>query len=208
MMCQVGTQAPWSCATRLRHSRLRGRFGSSKCRTAATENLASGVVPAPVRDTMSVAAITSRNPAGGASTIEAARQRMVRQTPIHIQESVLQSSKCLAAAAVGGVLGYYGFFWARSFGFYAMVLPGGMIGIGASVFPVRRIWVPIVCAAAAVALSLFTEWKHAPFRADPSFGYFVTHVQDLSGFTLFLMAIGTILAFYLPFRHRNDPGAL
>jgi hypothetical protein len=120
---------------------------------------------------------------------------------------VQQTAKSVAAAIAGGVIGYFGFFLAASYGFYAMVLPGGMIGIGASMFPVRKPFVPVLCGAAAVALSVFTEWKFAPFIADDSLNYFVKHVHLLSPFKLFMMGLGTFLAFYLPFRHRHGPGS-
>ena len=38
------------------------------------------------------------------------------------------------AAAAGGVVGYFAFIWIARQGFYALMLPGGLAGLGASFF--------------------------------------------------------------------------
>jgi hypothetical protein len=40
----------------------------------------------------------------------------------------------LLGAFAGGLVGYFGFLWIARQGFYALVLPGGLLGVGASLF--------------------------------------------------------------------------
>lgn len=104
----------------------------------------------------------------------------------------------LLGAAVGGCLGYFAFTWIASQGFYALMLPPGLLGIGAGLASPRRSRpLAIICAVAGLVLTLFTEWRHAPFRWDKSFGYFLTHVHELQSVTLIMIAVGTYLAYSL-----------
>jgi hypothetical protein len=107
----------------------------------------------------------------------------------------------LLGAAVGGALGYFLFFWLAGHGFYGMIIPGGLLGIGAGVFKSRSIVIAIICGVAALALGLFTEWRFAPFVADESLGYFLAHVYQLTAITLIMIALGAAIGFWAPFRH-------
>ena len=98
----------------------------------------------------------------------------------------------LVGALAGGALGYLGFVLALRSGFYALMLPGGLIGLGGGWLvkdrsPLRA----TLCGIFAAALGLFAEWRNFPFVADPSLGYFVTHLQQLRGLTLIMLAAGT-----------------
>jgi hypothetical protein len=95
-------------------------------------------------------------------------------------------------ALVGGLLGYLGFFLLKSQGFYAMVMPGGLLGIGAAVVPNRSIWVAVVCGVLATALGFFTEYR---FTGD---------LSDLTPVTLGMIAAGGFIGFWCPFR-RKEP---
>ncbi len=113
-----------------------------------------------------------------------------------------QDLLALVAATVGGVVGYFAFMLIASMGFYALVLPGGLLGISAGMFRCRAIAVPIVCGVAALLLGLFTEWNFRPFIADGSFGYFLAHLFDLSPVTLVMIALGCFIGFWAPYRQR------
>ena len=110
----------------------------------------------------------------------------------------------LIAAVLGGVAGYFGFFWIYKQGFYALVLPGGLVGIAASQFKSKSVAVCVVCGLLALAFGLFAEWKLRPFIKDDSLGYFLTHVHQRPGITLIMIVAGVALGFWLPFSHRND----
>jgi hypothetical protein len=113
----------------------------------------------------------------------------------------------LGGAAIGGTLGYFGFHWLVSQGFYGLILPGGLLGFGASFGKSRTIWVPVACSIAALALGLFAEWHAFPFVKDESIGYFLRHVTDLKPVTLLMLAAGTALAFWIPYRHVEERNA-
>jgi hypothetical protein len=103
----------------------------------------------------------------------------------------------LIGAVGGGVVGFYGFAWFARHGFYAMILPGGLLGAGCGALAGTKSQLRgILCAAAALALSVYSEWAIFPFVADDSFGYFLRHVQDLSPVKLLMMALGTFAAYY------------
>lgn len=104
----------------------------------------------------------------------------------------------LLGAAVGGCLGYFAFFWITRQGFYALLVPPALLGLIAGLCA-RRKSTPLglMCGILGLALGLFTEWRFAPFSADDSLAYFITHIHDLKPFTLCLLAIGTILSYRL-----------
>lgn len=102
----------------------------------------------------------------------------------------------LTGAVAGGVIGYFAFFWFVRQGFYALVLPPSLVGLGAGLAARRRsIALGVICGVSGLALGLFTEWRFAPFIADRGFGYFITHIQALRPVTLIMLALGTALAF-------------
>jgi hypothetical protein len=105
----------------------------------------------------------------------------------------------LVGAAIGGAVGYFLFFLIAKLGFYGLMIPGAMLGLGAGMFRNRSIVVAIVCGLAALALGLFTEWKIAPFVADESLGFFVTHIHKLSPVTLVMVVLGGVVGFWCPF---------
>jgi hypothetical protein len=110
----------------------------------------------------------------------------------------------MIGAVIGGTLGFYGFRWLHEQGYYGLILPGGLLGIGASFGKTRSLCVPVACSIAALALGLFSEWCEFPFVADKGFGYFLRHLTDLKLVTLIMLAVGTALAFWMPFRHADN----
>ena len=106
----------------------------------------------------------------------------------------------LLGAVVGGLLGYFAFFWIARQGFYGLALPGGLLGVGAGMFRTKSRYVPIVCGIMALALGVFTEWRFSPFREDGSLGYFLTHVHENPPITLIMIAAGALIGFWIPFR--------
>lgn len=107
---------------------------------------------------------------------------------------------------VGGVVGYLLFFWVARQGYYGLILPGGLLGLGAGLGRARSIATACVCGLGALGLGLVAEWQFAPFRADHGLGYFLTHLPELKPLTLGMIAVGTAIGFWLPFRRLADPG--
>jgi hypothetical protein len=103
-----------------------------------------------------------------------------------------------AGAVGGGFLGFVVFVWLIRQGLYGLALPGGLLGLGAGVFLKNRsIRFGIACAVLATLLGVFAEWWEFPFVVDASLGYFLTHLQDLKGITLVMIALGSFCAFWL-----------
>jgi hypothetical protein len=126
----------------------------------------------------------------------------MEQTRLTMKNNVLA-----LAAAVGGVVGYLAFRWIAQHGFYALVLPGALVGIAAGCCKSQSLAVCVVCGLLALAVGLFAEWRHAPFLKDDGLGYFLAHAHQLRPMTLLMIALGTGIGFGVPFRHRDDPEA-
>jgi hypothetical protein len=109
----------------------------------------------------------------------------------------------LTGAVAGGIVGYFGFFWLASQGFYALALPGALVGFGAGVVKNNSIVVAVLCGIAALALGIFTEFRFAPFVDDGSFSFFLTHLHQLTPVTWVMMVVGAAIGFYVPFRQRD-----
>lgn len=104
----------------------------------------------------------------------------------------------LVGMIAGGVLGVYGFFWIVQQGFYAIILPGTLAGIGVRVLsPQRILWLSILCAVFALGLGLYTEWMFAPFTRDNGLIYFITHIHQLRPVTLILIPLGAAFGFWI-----------
>src|SRR6267142_5041616 len=99
----------------------------------------------------------------------------------------------LAGALAGGALGHFAFLWIARQGFYALMLPGALAGLGGGLFVKNKsVLRGVLCGLFAILLGLFSEWRFAPFIADPRLGYFLVHVFDLKPITLLMIAIGGV----------------
>ena len=101
-------------------------------------------------------------------------------------------------AAVGAALGHVVFLWLVQRGFYAMMLPGALLGLGCGLASqIHSKLLGILCLVAGLALGIFTEWRHAPFVADDSLVFFVSHLLDLQLMTLIMIGLGGACAFWM-----------
>jgi hypothetical protein len=104
----------------------------------------------------------------------------------------------LLGAAAGGVLGYYIFMWIVKQGFYGLMIPGAILGLGCGLLSQHpSIYRGVVCAAAAIMLGLYAEWRFAPFKADDSFQYLIGHAADLKPVTQLMIILGACFAYWL-----------
>jgi hypothetical protein len=104
----------------------------------------------------------------------------------------------ILGAVAGGVLGYFAFLWIARQGFYALMLPGGLAGLGGGLLardrsPLRA----TICGVFALALGVFTEWRFAPFIKDSSFACFLAHFYELRPITLLMIAVGGAFGYWL-----------
>ena len=104
----------------------------------------------------------------------------------------------LVGAIIGGVVGFYTFRWLVGHGFYGLAIPGAFLGLGCGLLA-QHSSIPrgIVCGVAALILSLYTEWTFQTFVADDSFTYMVTHIMEKDTVTKIMIALGTIIAYWV-----------
>ena len=98
-------------------------------------------------------------------------------------------------------MGHFAFLWIARQGFYAIILPGALIGFAGGWAIQRQTLASgmvfgIVCALIALIAGIVSEWRLRPFKADNSLGYFITHLQLLQPITLIMIAIGAAFAFW------------
>ena len=114
-----------------------------------------------------------------------------------------QNLLVLISAVAGGLIGYFGFLWIAQQGFYALVLPGGLLGIGASLAQNRSTVLCVLCGVMALALGFLAEWRFAPFIKDNSLEFFLQHIHQLRPITLIMIAAGGFIGFWAPFSRRR-----
>jgi hypothetical protein len=107
----------------------------------------------------------------------------------------------LSYAAIGGAVGHYAFGWILDQGFYAVMLPGGLLGFAAGFARCRSMFVPILCGIAATLLGFYSEWTFRPFIVDGSLEFFVKNIGQLTPITLIMIALGGFLGFWIPYRN-------
>jgi len=120
-----------------------------------------------------------------------------------VKESPARWVLPLGCALAGGVIGYFGFLWIARQGLYALALPGALIGLAGGWLVQRRsILFAAVCGALALIAGMLSEWRFRPFVADDSFGYFLTHVQQLRPITLIMLVLGVVFGAWFALGRR------
>jgi hypothetical protein len=103
----------------------------------------------------------------------------------------------LVGAVAGGILGYYTFMWIVDQGFYGLMIPGALLGLGCGLLSQHRSQIRgVACGVAGLVLGLYTEWRFQD-KADQSFAYLVSHVTDLKPITLVMIVLGAFFAYWL-----------
>ena len=111
----------------------------------------------------------------------------------HVVSNVLG----LVGGLVGGYVGYHLFFWITRQGFYALILPGGLLGLGCGALARHHSAARgAVCAAAALLLGVYTDWKFEPFVENQSLSYYLTHLHQLTPVTMLMIAVGALVAYW------------
>ena len=124
-----------------------------------------------------------------------------------MRNTVIRAVPSLLGAAAGGALGYLTYRWILKQGFYALMMPGALLGLGCyglARHPSRGRGA--ACALAAVALGLVSEWSAFPFVADASLAYFLAHAHHLRPITLVMIAAGAFVAFLVGKDHHLSAG--
>lgn len=103
----------------------------------------------------------------------------------------------MVGAIVGAVLGYFLVFVIAREGFYAIILPGVLLGLGCGALSGRKsVALGIICAVMGLAVGIYTQWRFAPFIKDKSFSFYLSHLLDVNRVFQLLILAGTALAFW------------
>jgi hypothetical protein len=88
------------------------------------------------------------------------------------------------------------------------MIPGGLVGAGGGLLVKDKSMArAAVCGLIGLAAGIFSEWRFAPFIADGSFAYFLTHLHQLRPMTMLMIAGGAALGFWLALgRERGYSG--
>jgi hypothetical protein len=101
-------------------------------------------------------------------------------------------------AAIGGALGYYIFLWLIHQGFYGLMIPGALLGLGCSLLSNHRSQIRgALCGVAGLVLGIYSEWHFEWFQRDESFAYLATHIHQKGPVTLLMLAVGAFFAYWL-----------
>ena len=111
--------------------------------------------------------------------------------------AVLDGTLGLVGAVAAGAAGCWLFLRIAEQGFYAVALPGALLGWGCGALSGRKsVALGIACGVLGLLLGIYSEWQFAPFVADGSLRYFLTHLQDLSVVTQVMILIGAACAYW------------
>jgi hypothetical protein len=121
-----------------------------------------------------------------------------------MSRTVISNLLGLLGAVIGGAIGYAGFRYAASQGFYAMILPGGLLGLGCGALALHRSQARgIACLIAGLIFGLFSEWRISRLQDD--LGAFVSHIPSFDMITMLMIGVGALLAYW---SGRDDWGLL
>jgi uncharacterized membrane protein YsdA (DUF1294 family) len=103
----------------------------------------------------------------------------------------------LLGGVVGAIAGIWLFEWAIGQGYYALVVPGAMVGLGCGLAATDDSNLRgVFNAALAFGTGILAEWRSRPFKADDSLAYFVTHLGQLQQLTWVMLIVGTVVGFW------------
>jgi hypothetical protein len=102
----------------------------------------------------------------------------------------------LGGALVGASAAYFLFLVLYRSGFYGIMLPGVLLGIGAGLAARSRSQtLGILCAVLAVLATIFTEW-HVRWSAKNSLPFFLANIAEIGMVPLLMMALGVAAAYW------------
>jgi len=114
----------------------------------------------------------------------------------------------LGGAALGAVVGYFGFAFIARQGLYAGLLPGAAVGIGCGLASgTRSKLLAALCGVAGLAAGVLTEWHVLPFVDNPSLSFFVQNIVQKT-MHLAMLVGGALFAVYFGYGSaRSTPTA-
>jgi predicted transporter len=103
----------------------------------------------------------------------------------------------IAGGAVGGVLGYFVFDWALTQGYYALVLPGSLVGIGCGLASRRKLLaMGVLSAIGAFAVGALADWNSLANPSPTVLEHLGTLLQPNRRMPAILIFAGVAISFY------------
>ncbi len=104
----------------------------------------------------------------------------------------------IIGAAAGGIVGCLAFWLLVRRGLHAPILPFGVIGLGCGLLSRRRdLWLGALSAGLGLVVTIVADWLWWPFKADPSFGYFITHLHRQDPMVLLGIPVSPLLIYVI-----------
>jgi hypothetical protein len=103
----------------------------------------------------------------------------------------------IAGGASGGALGYFVFDWALTQGYYALVLPGSLVGLGCGLASGRKVLaLGILSAVGAFAVGVLADWNSLANPSPTILGHLATLLQSNRQMAALLILVSVALSFY------------
>lgn len=110
----------------------------------------------------------------------------------------------LVGLIVGGAAGFFLFQWLVSQGYFALAIPGALMGLGCGYLSrIHSIVLAVACGVSAAVLLTYAEWK--VFYTNYTFARFLTHLHELDGVTLVMLALGIVFAAWFGLGRPKPP---
>ena len=100
-------------------------------------------------------------------------------------------------ALLGAAIGGFVFFVLHDRGWYGLMIPGALTGLGFGLCSKRSFFsAGLFCAMIGLVVMLWCEWQILPKFKDKEFAEFLRVVPRLDSGTKIMLAAGTIFAFW------------
>lgn len=112
----------------------------------------------------------------------------------------------LLGAALGGLAGYFLFQYAWSYGYYAPVLSGGMVGVGAGLLGRHQsILRGLLCAIAGIVLGYYCDYRITLLPHFDTFLAYLAAFAKHSTSTNILTILGGLVAYWFGQSNWTEP---
>ena len=102
----------------------------------------------------------------------------------------------LLGAIVGAVIGAFLFDLLLGYGLYAMIMPGALVGFGASLASrAPSLPVGVFAGLTGLAIGIYMEWKYFPFVDDESLIFFLKNFFQVNMIHIVMIIAGGVAGF-------------
>jgi hypothetical protein len=103
----------------------------------------------------------------------------------------------ILGGVLGGVLGFFAFEWLLSHGYYALVLPGSLVGMGCGLASGRKVMaLGVLSALGALVVGVLTDWNSLAAPNPSLIGHAATLIQPHRHLPGALILVAVAISFY------------